>query len=162
MTGRLLCLFWLYQDGREFWGDLEKKNNKNPQKTLPGNNLFKWIGLFSCWSALLIVFERIKANHKLLSAAGKNRFTYQLINKMNSISKTYLGFSRPALHPLELMRVSSISIRAVLNSGLLNLVNTADTFFFSEVNAFSVIWKTSVFRVGVLGKTTAQYYVICS
>lgn len=85
------------------------------------------------------MFERIKANHKLLSAAGKNGFTCQLINKINSISKTYLGFSRPGLHPLELMRVSSISVRAVLNSGLLNLVNRADTYIFAEVNAFSVI-----------------------
>lgn len=127
MTGRLLCLFWLHQDGREFWGDLKKK--KQPSQTLPRNNLFKWIGLFSCWSALLIVFERIKANHKLLSAAGKNGFTCQLINKMNSISKTYLGFSQSTLHPLELMRVSSISVRAALKSGLLNLVNTAGTFF---------------------------------
>lgn len=64
------------------------------------------------------------------SSRKKNGFTCQLINKMISICKTYLGFLRPAFHPVKLMRLFSISVRAVLIFELLILVNVADTFFF--------------------------------
>lgn len=126
MTGQAFVSLLTAPEWERVWGRFFK--------TLPGNNLFKWMDLFSCWSALLIVFKRIKANHKLLLAAGKkNGFTCQLINKMISIRKTYLGFLRPAFHPVKLMRLFSISVRAVLIFELLILVNVADTFFFAEV-----------------------------